>query len=127
MKNAYIAGAIIVGVILAVVFSSVFVSTSMHSIEQRVDSLASSASDKPDYAKLESEIRSIRADFRDKELLLSLLISDRVLEEVKCYFSDVIGYAHAENREGVITSLGRLYNAVKSIRIRAEFSMESVF
>ena len=123
MKNAYIAGAIIVGVILAVVFSSVFVSTSMH----RVDDLASSASDKPDYAKLESEIRSIRADFRDKELLLSLLISDRVLEEVKCCFSDVIGYAHAENREGVITSLGRLYNAVKSIRIRAEFSMESVF
>lgn len=127
MKNAYIAGAIIVVVLAAVVFSSVFISTSMRSIEQKVDSLASSASGELDYIKLESEMRSIRADFRDKELLLSLLISDRVLEEVKCCFDDVVGYAHAENREGVITSLSRLYNAVKSIRIRAEFSLESVF
>lgn len=127
MKNLLISALIIVGVIICVVLSSVFVSISLRDIEDKLENDVGEAAENGDFETVESRLTSLREEFRTRETFLSLLISDGALEEVENGFSDLINYARAKSLDGVLTAAERLHNAIENIRIHARISLKSVF
>ena len=126
MKSLFVSSAIIIGVIIFVIFSSVMVSISLKDIEEGIDNCIGTPESTEDFAKIEEDIDELRQEFSRREWFLSLLISDRAIEEVKNCFSDVISYAKVQSIEGVIVSGERLHKAIEGIRIKAEFTSKSI-
>ena len=68
----------------------------------------------------------MRREFYDGEPLLRLIISDTALLEIDYLFSDIIKYADAENREGVMASAGRLTVSLEHLIDQSSLNLISI-
>ena len=80
-----------------------------------------------DYALIAEDLTNIREKFVKQEPMLRLIISDNSLLEVDYLFSDVIEYARAENREGVMASAGRLSVILEHLLNQSSLNLISIF
>ena len=69
----------------------------------------------------------MKQNFVKEQLLLRLIISDGSLLEIDYLFSDIIEYASAENREGVMASAGRLSVSLDHLINQSSLNLISVF
>ncbi len=127
MKNVYISSAIVIGVILFVILASVLVSISLKDIEKKIENEVGIPESNEDFESIVIVLEEMQREFSDRKILFSLLVSDKDVEDVKNCFTDAISYARTKSAEGVLTSLERLHNAIESIRLQAQFTLESIF
>lgn len=125
MKNLIYAMLALFGVLVAVVTSSLLLSSSLRDLESKIG--AYTFDKEPDYALVVKEFSNLRDEFDTKSYALSLLVSDNALVEVEQSFGDIIGYARAESYDGVLTSLLRLQTELEHLRELAGFNVKSVF
>ncbi|MBR2930750.1 MAG: DUF4363 family protein [Clostridia bacterium] len=125
MKNLVYALLALFGVLVTVIIISILLSSVLREIEESVEAYPTSGS--LDFQRVESDFKLLRDDFSGKLSMLSLLISDEALLDIERSFSDVISYAEAESRDGVISAIGRLGIELEHIRELAGFNIKSVF
>lgn len=127
MKNIILSSAIILAVVVAVIFSSLFVSFTLGHLEQRVYAYSSVGVENLDFDEVVHNFSAMREEFKKEVWFLSLLVSDTALGEIESTFGDVINYAEAKSGEGVLISVARLHENLEHLRRLSEFSPESVF
>ncbi len=124
MKSIVISSVLTVGMVIAVVISSIFVSKTLMGMEQRI---AEYDVYKEDFAEISEEYEKMLAEYRERSGFLSLLLADTLISEIENCFLDVIAYARTEDIAGVASSHARLHANIEGVRVLTEFSLRSIF
>ncbi len=123
MKSIIVSIGITVAMVITVIASSIYVSVTLSSIEDRIEVYDTSK----DFEVIKDDFKELLAEFRGKVGFLSLLLSDSLISEIENGFLDVISYADCEDLSGVVSSTSRLHANIEGVRVLTEFSLRSVF
>ena len=125
MKNLLYAILALFGVLVAVIVISALLSSALKELEARVEESAPVGA--PNFREIERSFSLIYEDFNTRSSMLSLLVADDTMLEIKHSFNDVLCYARAESEEGVYTSIAKLETELAELRDLAGLTLKSVF
>ena len=124
MRATVISVIALIALLGSVIFFSLYTTFILEDVKQKVKSYDF---DNEDYKIIYEEFSEVKQNFVKEQLLLRLIISDGSLLEIDYLFSDIIEYASAENREGVMASAGRLSVSLDHLRNQSSLNLISVF
>ncbi len=124
MKSIIVSSSIILLTVLAVILSSIFISSSLLTLEKEIDDYI--ISENTDFKQVREDFKRISEKFEKDAAVLVLLVPDSTIYEIRGYFSDIDGYAGSNSLDGLSTSIGRLRVGIKSVKELAEFNICSV-
>lgn len=123
MKSIIISIALTIVMAITVVCSSLYVSSTLSHLEDRIDEYDT----KKAFYEIAEDFRSMLDEYRHEVGFLSLLLADSLIGEIENGFLDVISYAECEDTSGVVSSAERLHANIEGVRVLTEFSLRSIF
>lgn len=124
MKSIVISTILTIAMVIAVIICSIFVSTTLMSLETRI---ATYDVYNEELSKTSKEYEELLEEYRKDMGFLSLLLADSLISEIENCFLDVISYAKSDDLAGVASSHARLHANIEGVRVLTEFSLRSIF
>ena len=124
MKSIVISSILTIGMVIAIIVCSIFVSTTLMSLEERIRAYDVY---NEDFTQISADYEGLLGEYRREMGFLSLLLADSLINEIENCFLDVISYARSEDLAGVASSHARLHANIEGVRVLTEFSLRSIF
>ena len=122
MKSSVIACAIIVLLVLLIVANSIVVSKIMDRMVEQLSSIVFGDGGEA----LTRQVHRLRMGYKEKELFLSLTVSDRYLETIDSCYIDMLSGAQANDEVGFMTAKNRLAAILEQQRRLSGFNLSSL-